>query len=141
MAWLELDNRTGYFKLALRLNDRKIKRSLQTDNRREAESIRGTVEYTLHVSSQTLAFSGETVRGAADWMRVASDGRAIRCVRRSRRYSQVRTLNFLAVCTIEVSVSKARVPRMFFVCRLTSRRRAFTRAPSSAGLLCNGTSG
>lgn len=47
MAWLEEDNRTGTFKLALRLNDRKIKRSLQTNDRREAESIRGTVEHTL----------------------------------------------------------------------------------------------
>ena len=47
MAWLEQDNRTGTFKLALRLNDRKIKRSLQTNDRREAESIRGTVEQTL----------------------------------------------------------------------------------------------
>lgn len=47
MAWLELDNRTGHFKLGLRLNDRKIKRSLQTENRREAETIRGTVEHTL----------------------------------------------------------------------------------------------
>ncbi len=30
MAWLELDNRTGTFKLALRLNGRQIKRSLLT---------------------------------------------------------------------------------------------------------------
>jgi hypothetical protein len=48
MAWLEEDNRSGTFKLGLRLNDRKIKRSLQTTSRREAESIRGTVEHTLH---------------------------------------------------------------------------------------------
>jgi len=47
MAWLELDNRTGYFKVALRIGDRKLKKSLQTRDRREAESIRGTVEHTL----------------------------------------------------------------------------------------------
>jgi hypothetical protein len=48
MAWLEQDNRNGTFKLGIRLSDGKVKRSLQTNDRREAESIRGTVEQTLN---------------------------------------------------------------------------------------------
>lgn len=47
MAWLEKDTRTGLYKVAVRLSDGKLKRSLRTTNRREAESVRGTVENTL----------------------------------------------------------------------------------------------
>jgi len=47
MAWLEQDSRTGIYKIGVRLADGKLKRSLQTTNRREAETIRGTVESTM----------------------------------------------------------------------------------------------
>jgi len=47
MAWLEQDNRTGYFKVALRIGDRKLKKSLQTRDRDEADGIRATIEQTL----------------------------------------------------------------------------------------------
>jgi len=47
MAWLEQDSRTGIFKVAVRVADSRLKRSLQTTDRKEAESIRGTVENTL----------------------------------------------------------------------------------------------
>jgi len=47
MAWLEKDQRTGIYKVGVRLADGKIKRSLQTTDRSEAEALRGTVENTL----------------------------------------------------------------------------------------------
>ncbi len=47
MAWLEKDERTGIFKVGVRLADGKIKKSLHTSDRREAEAMRGTVENTL----------------------------------------------------------------------------------------------
>jgi hypothetical protein len=47
MAWLEKDTRTGILKVAIRLSSGKLKRSLRTTNRREAESVCGTVENTL----------------------------------------------------------------------------------------------
>lgn len=47
MAWLEKDQRTGIYKVGVRLADGKLKKSLRTTDRREAEAIRGTVENTL----------------------------------------------------------------------------------------------
>jgi integrase len=47
MAWIEKDRRTGYFKVGFWLADRKIKRSLKTNNRTEAETARGVVDQTL----------------------------------------------------------------------------------------------
>ena len=49
--------------------------------------------------------------------------------------------SFFDVCTSVVKMSIARAPRSLRLCRLTSRRRALTRAPNSESLLCNGTSG
>ena len=47
MAWIEKDRRTGYFKVGFWLADRKIKRSLKTNNRTDAETARGVVDQTL----------------------------------------------------------------------------------------------
>ena len=47
MAWIETDRRTGNFKVGFWLADRKIKRSLKTNNRTEAETARGVVDQTL----------------------------------------------------------------------------------------------
>ena len=51
MAWIEKDRRTGNFKVGFWLADRKIKRSLKTNNRTEAETARGVVDQTLLPSS------------------------------------------------------------------------------------------
>lgn len=47
MAWIETDRRTGNFKVGFWLADRKIKRSLKTNNRTQAETVRGVVDQTL----------------------------------------------------------------------------------------------
>ena len=47
MAWIETDRRTGNFKVGFWLADRKIKRSLKTNNRTDAETARGVVDQTL----------------------------------------------------------------------------------------------
>jgi integrase len=47
MAWLELDNRSGHFKVGFRIGERKFKRSLETAEYSEAVSAKGTVEQTL----------------------------------------------------------------------------------------------
>ena len=45
------------------------------------------------------------------------------------------------VCTSVVKMSIARTPARLRLCRLTSRRRALTRACNSDALLCSGTDG
>ena len=47
MAWLEQDRRTGIFQVVIRLVDGKLKRSLKTDNHKEATATLGTVEDTI----------------------------------------------------------------------------------------------
>jgi hypothetical protein len=47
MARLEQDAQTGIFKVGVRIADGRLKRSLQTSDRKEAEAICGTVETTL----------------------------------------------------------------------------------------------
>ncbi len=47
MAWLEQDSKSGMFKVGVRIADGRLKRSLQTSDRKEAEAICGTVETTL----------------------------------------------------------------------------------------------
>ena len=47
MAWLEKDPRTGNFKIGIHLAEGKLKRSLKTVNRSEAEGILGVVENTI----------------------------------------------------------------------------------------------
>jgi hypothetical protein len=47
MAWIELDPRTGFFKIGFRLGERKVKRSLQSSDRTEADAACGVVEQTL----------------------------------------------------------------------------------------------
>ena len=52
MAWLEKDSRTGIFQVVVRLEDGKLKRSLKTDDEKEANSILGTVENTIKAINQ-----------------------------------------------------------------------------------------
>ncbi len=47
MAWLERDARTGFYKVGFRYGDQKLKKSLKTSDRSEAESAKGGVEQTL----------------------------------------------------------------------------------------------
>jgi hypothetical protein len=47
MAWLEIDQRTGHFKVGFRLGDRKLKRSLKTSDRTEAADALAVVNNTL----------------------------------------------------------------------------------------------
>jgi hypothetical protein len=47
MAWLEIDQRTGHFKVGFRLGDRKLKRSLKTSDPSEADDALAVVNDTL----------------------------------------------------------------------------------------------
>ncbi len=47
MAWLECDKRTGHFKIGFRLGDRKLKRSLKTNDPDEANDALAVVDDTI----------------------------------------------------------------------------------------------
>lgn len=47
MAWIELDARTGFYKVGFRLGARKLKKSLQTTSRAEARDAAAVVDQTL----------------------------------------------------------------------------------------------
>ena len=78
---------------------------------------------------------------AATRISSAKEGSSRRPLNRSRMYAYPLTPSFLHVCTSVVKTSIDRAPRLLRLCKLTSRRRALTRAPNSESLLCNGTSG
>ena len=52
MAWLEKDRRTGIFQVVVRLENGKLKRSLKTEDEKEANSILGTIENTIKAINQ-----------------------------------------------------------------------------------------